>query len=399
VDHIVLSPASASIVAGGSQAYTAEAFDASDKSLGDVTSSTVFSIGPDGSCTAASCGATTAGGHTVTGSYAGKTATAALTVTAGALDHIVLSPASASIAAGGSQAFAAEGRDQYGNSRGDVTSSTVFSIAPDGSCAGTSCGATVPGEHTVTASHAGKTATAALTVTAGTLDHIVLSPASASITVGGSQAYTAEGRDQAGNSLGDVTSSTAFTISPNGSCSGNVCTPPAGGSYTITGTNQSKTATATLRVDYVRNPGFAVDLSGWNQSGSGTGVTLTRVADPLSGSWVAKLANTGTTAATAVLQDSPNWVAASSAGTYTGAIWVRADTSGAKIKVRFREYSGGALAGSLITEATLTTVWQKVTVSYAIAAPGSTLDFQAYVTSAAPGTVFFADDASIVHAG
>ena len=54
LDHIVISPASATITAGGSQAYTAEGFDASNNSLGDVTASTTFSIAPNGSCTGAS---------------------------------------------------------------------------------------------------------------------------------------------------------------------------------------------------------------------------------------------------------------------------------------------------------------------------------------------------------
>jgi parallel beta-helix repeat protein len=395
VHHIVVSPASASVAAGDSQAYTAEAFDASDVSLGDVTASTAFSIAPNGSCAAASCGAAAAGAHTVTGSYLGKTATAGLTVTAGPLDSIVLSPASASIAAGGTQAYTAEGRDQYGNSLGDVTGSTTFSIAPNGSCAGASCGATAAGGHTVTGTNAGKTATAALTVTVGPLDGIVLSPASATIPAGGSQAYTAQGRDQYGNTLGDVTSSTSFSIAPDGSCSGSLCTTPTGGPHTVTGTNQGRTATASLTVNFVRNPGFETDLSGWNTSGSGAGVTLTRVMDPVAG-WVAKVTNAGTSPATATLQDSPNWVAATSSGTYTGAISVRADTPGAKIKLRFREYNGSVLVGSLIVEATLTTAWQQVTINYPIVAPGSTLDFAAYVSSAAPGAVFYADNASIV---
>ena len=398
VHHIVVSPASASVAAGGAQAYTAEAFDASNGSLGDVTSSTAFSIAPDGSCAGASCGATVAGAHTVTGSYSGHTATAALAVTAGPLAAIALSPASASIEAGGSQAYTAEGRDQYGNSLGDVTASTAFSIAPDGSCSGASCGATAAGVHTVTGTYGGQTATAGLAVTAGPLAAIVLSPASAVIEAGGSQAYTAEGRDQYGNSLGDVTASTAFTIAPSGSCSGSVCTAPVGGSYTVTGSSQGQTATASLTVNFVRNPGFEVNLSGWNHSSSGAAVTLTRVVDPVAGSWVAKLVNTGTTAATAILQDSPNWVAATSGGTYTGAISARADAPGATLKVRFREYSFGVLVGTASTEATLTTAWQQVTASYPISTPGSTLDFQAYVTNAAPGTVFYADNASIVHA-
>jgi parallel beta-helix repeat protein len=395
VHHIVVSPASASVAAGGSKAYTAEAFDASDVSLGDVTGSTTFSIAPNGLCAAASCGATVAGAHTVTGSYVGKTATAALTVTAGPLDAIVLSPASASIASGASQAYTADGRDEYGNTLGDVTSSTAFSIAPNGSCAGASCGATEVGAHTVTGTNGGKTATAELTVTAGVLDRIVLSPAAASIPAGGSQAYTAEAFDASNNSLGDVTATTAFSIAPNGSCSGSVCTATTGGTHTVTGTNQGRTATASLTVDFIGNPGFEVNLSGWNSSGSGAGVTLTRVMDPLAG-WVAKVTNTGTSPATAALQDSPNWVAATSSGTYTGSIWVRADSPGAKIKLRFREYSGSVSVGSAIVEATLTTAWQQVTINYPIVAPGSTLDLSAYVSSAAPGAVFYADNASIV---
>jgi hypothetical protein len=36
-----------------------------------------------------------------------------------------------------------------------------------------------------------------------------------------------------------------------------------------------------------------------------------------------------------------------------------------------------------------------VSVPYTIASPGSTLDYQAYVTNPAPGTALYADDASI----
>jgi hypothetical protein len=88
-------------------------------------------------------------------------------------------------------------------------------------------------------------------------------------------------------------------------------------------------------------------------------------------------------------------VTTTSAGTYTGSLWVRADTAGAVLKLRFREYSGTTLLGAPITQVTLTTSWQLVTVSYTIASPGSTLDFNEYVSSAAPGTCFYADDAGI----
>ena len=397
LDHIVISPSSASIAAGGSQAYTAEGFDASNNSLGDVTSSTTFSIGPNGSCTGGSCTATSAGTHLVTGNDAGKTSTASLTVAAGPLDHLAIAPASATITSGGSQAYTAEGRDQYNNSLGDVTASTTFSIGPNGSCTLATCTATASGAHTVTGNNGGKTGTASLQVGGGGLDHIAISPSSATIVAGGSQAYTAQGFDAANNSLGDVTSSTTFSIAPNGSCSGNTCTATSGGPHTVTGNNAGKTSTASLTINLVTNPGFETDTSGWNTSGSSAGVVLTRVSGGHSGNWAAQMNNTASTTGTyAALQDSPNWVVTTSAGTYTGTMWVRADTAGAVFKLKFQEYSGSTLVGSAVTQVTLTTSWQQVTVTYTTKSPGSTLDFQSYVSNPAPGNAFYADDVSII---
>src|SRR5206468_12695397 len=63
------------------------------------------------------------------------------------------------------------GRDQHDNSLGDVTGSTAFSIAPNGSCTGAACTATVSGAHTVTGTSAGKTGTASLQVNASSAVH------------------------------------------------------------------------------------------------------------------------------------------------------------------------------------------------------------------------------------
>jgi parallel beta-helix repeat protein len=397
LDHIVISPSSATIGAGGSRSYTAQGFDSSNNSLGDVTAGTTFSIAPDGSCSGNVCTATVAGSHTVTGNNAGKTSTASLTVNPGAIDHLSLSPGSATIPSGGSQAYTAQARDQYDNALGDVTAATTFSIAPNGSCSGATCTASLSGAHTVTGTSSGKTGTASLTVGAGALDHIVISPASATISAGGSQSYTAQGFDAANNSLGDVTAFTTFTIAPEGSCAGSVCSANAGGPHTVTGNDSGKTATASLTVNFVRNAGFETDTSGWNTSGSGANITLTRVAGGHSGASAAQLMNTGTTNSTyAVLQDSPNCVATTTAGTYTGILWVRANTAGGVFKLKFQEYSGSTLVGSAVTQVTLTTTWQQVTVTYTTKSPGSTLDFQAYLTNPAPGVAFYADDASIV---
>ena len=125
------------------------------------------------------------------------------------------------------------------------------------------------------------------------------------------------------------------------------------------------------------------------------GVTLARVAGGHSGDWSAKLTNGSTAAATCAINDSPDWVGKTSAGTYTGAVWVRGDTSGAIVKLRLREYAGSTAVGSAVTQSTLTTSWQKLSVPYTIGSPGSTLDFNAYISSAAPGSCFYADDASL----
>src|SRR5262249_46456915 len=64
----------------------------------------------------------------------------------------------------------------------------------------------------------------ALEYHAGALDHIVVSPANATLTAGGSLSFSAEGYDVAGNDIGNLTGSATFTIGPNGSCTGASCT-------------------------------------------------------------------------------------------------------------------------------------------------------------------------------
>ena len=163
------------------------------------------------------------------------------------------------------------------------------------------------------------------------------------------------------------------------------------------GDEAGKTGIASLSVSFVKNPGFETDTSGWNTSGSGVTCSLARVNGGHTGSFSAALTNTSTTTGNCTLNDSPNWVLTTSAGTYTGTIWVRADTAGAVFKLRFREYVGSTLVGTATTQVTLTTSWQKVTVAYAIVSPGSsTLDFNAYVSSLGPSASFNADDLSIV---
>ena len=83
-DYIVVYPDSASITAGASQAYTAEAFDQYNNSLGYVTADTSFSIesGAGGSWSDNVYTSEKAGTWTVTGTYVDESDTATLTVEA-----------------------------------------------------------------------------------------------------------------------------------------------------------------------------------------------------------------------------------------------------------------------------------------------------------------------------
>jgi PKD repeat protein len=177
----------------------------------------------------------------------------------------------------------------------------------------------------------------------------------------------------------------------------------AAGTYTVkvtvtdtVGNASTATKQVTVYSNLVGNAGFESGLTGWNTSGGGTGITLAQVAGGHSGNFAVKVTNGNTTNQTALLNDSPNWVARTSAGQYTGSLWVRADTGGATLNLRFREYStSGTLLGTGPKSVALTTSWQKVTVTLPVSTPGSTFDFNAYVSNAAPGTGFYADDGVI----
>jgi PKD repeat protein len=183
------------------------------------------------------------------------------------------------------------------------------------------------------------------------------------------------------------------------------------GTYTVTatvidtvGNASSITKQVTVYANKVLNAGFEPtagsttgSTAGWNTSGSDTGITLAPVAGGHTGNYAAKLANPTTVNSTCTLNDSPNWVTSTSAGQYTGALWVRSDTAGQTLNLRLREYdsTGKLLNTSKSSSVVLTTSWQQITATVAIVSPGSTLDYNAYVSRAKPGTCFYADDATL----
>ncbi|HWF51159.1 MAG TPA: LamG-like jellyroll fold domain-containing protein [Solirubrobacteraceae bacterium] len=82
---LTLSPPSATVRYGAAQTYAATGINLTGNDLGDVTPATTFSIGPDGTCSGASCTPASVGSHTVTGYDNSGGGTAKLDVTAAPL--------------------------------------------------------------------------------------------------------------------------------------------------------------------------------------------------------------------------------------------------------------------------------------------------------------------------
>jgi hypothetical protein len=166
---------------------------------------------------------------------------------------IEIAPAEETVTAGESVTYTATAEDAYGYTW-DVTAETVFSIVESGhggSWDGNVYTSHTAGEWTVRGSYYGYTDDAYLTVEVGELSDIVISPGTATIEAGEVQTYTAEAFDAYGNSLGDVTAETAFSIVESGhggSWDGNVYTSHTVGEWTVRGSYEGHTDDAHLSV-------------------------------------------------------------------------------------------------------------------------------------------------------
>ncbi len=281
LEHITIGPASATITAGGSRAYTAEAFDQYGNSRGDVTGSTTFTIDPDGSCTGASCTATVAGDHTVTGTFSGKSDQATLHVDAAAASKLVLSGSDTDLASGSDRTLTATVVDANGNTTtGDDSTQVTFSkSAGTGSVTGLGA-VTVAGgvaTRTVTGGLAGPVTIAASvpSLSSDSLSFTVVpGPASTATTItanpttipadGSSiSTITVLAKDTAGNQLtegGDtvtlattVGSLSAVTDHGNGTYTATL-TSSIGGTATTTGTIAGGTIANTATVELIAAP-------------------------------------------------------------------------------------------------------------------------------------------------
>ncbi len=160
---ITVSVSSSNVFAGNVVTLTAVGYDSSGNGLGPQ--SVTFTVNGS-SVSGASVTETLAGTYTVSVTTSGvKIKPAIFQVTPSDLDHIAINPSSSTISAGEFQAYAVVAYDTYGNSLGDVTSTTTFT-APGASVSGNTITSTTSGVFTVTATYNGKSAAATLTLNA-----------------------------------------------------------------------------------------------------------------------------------------------------------------------------------------------------------------------------------------
>ena len=284
--HITISPSTDAITSDQTIQYFAEAFDSHNNSLGDVTSSTTFSIqegGDNGYFDGSTYHPSNAGAWTVEGNYNGYTDTATLTVNGGVVDHIIVNPTNSTITAGATETYSVLSYDSHNNYLGYVTGDSTFSVlegGDNGSFTNEVYTSSKAGSWTVQASYDGHTSTSDLTVNPGAPAAIVMGPDTDTISTDDSEAFTVNAYDAESNFIGDVTMSTDFSItggnSGNGSMIDNLFSSHHPDTYTVQASYGGKTDTSSITVTHGGLDHF--DVSGITDpivAGVPTSVTIT----------------------------------------------------------------------------------------------------------------------------
>lgn len=210
---IVVSPATASIVAGTGTAFTAQARN----QFGNVMPGAVITWSSSSNIGKISAAGGLFSASNVSGMVGNVTAhsgtvsmNALVTIIPGAIDHVSLTPSSLTIVRGLSQQFAAIGQDRYNNSIAGLTyswSTTVGTITGSGSLIAQNH----VGVGYVNVTAGGKNASANVNVIFGELTYIRLVPATMNVVAGTDQTFSATGFDSSNN----VVSGLVFTWATN----------------------------------------------------------------------------------------------------------------------------------------------------------------------------------------
>jgi hypothetical protein len=189
IEHIIVEPDPVSIMVGDSLLFTATAYDEFYNVISGVNfiwTTDVGTVDATGFFTAqtnSEVGVVTASNGTVTDS-------AVVNITTGTLDHILVVPDPAMVAAGDTELFIAIAFDMYDNVISGVEfewTTNVGTINPSGFFTAQ----TTPAIGFVTATNNSVNFSAVVIVIPGPVDHIIVTPDPATVTVGDTQLFTA----------------------------------------------------------------------------------------------------------------------------------------------------------------------------------------------------------------
>lgn len=257
LSSITVTPSSASVAAGETQAFAANAIF-SDGSQTDITSSVTWSSSATGIATVDATGLATgvaSGSASITATSGTVSGSASLTVTAAKLTSIDISPDGDSIPVGGQDQLLLTGTFSDGttqtitNATWSSSDSTLASVDPN---TGLVTGVADSGGNavTITAQAGGFTNTTTIFVTSAVAESIFITPATVSIASGTTTQFTVNGifSDGSTQPLTSGLSWTSSAPSVAGISASGVATGSTPGQSTITATYGSMSATATLTV-------------------------------------------------------------------------------------------------------------------------------------------------------
>lgn len=250
---LAVSPATAQLPAGTSQAFTAVGTftDGSTQDLTSLASWTSSAPGVGGFGAAGLLHALVAGSLEVTATVAEVQGTASVEVTEAVLTTVVVSPPAPVLARGTSQGFTATGVYSDGSSA-DVTLVASWSSTDPGvaSVAGPSAYAAEVGQCAVRAQVGAVVGEATVTVTPAVLRTLTVSPPAPSLADGTTVAFTATGTFSDGTTQ-DLTSSVGWSSSDPSVVSmapGGVATAVDPGAATVTASSVDVQGTASVTV-------------------------------------------------------------------------------------------------------------------------------------------------------
>lgn len=232
LSSITVTPATATIALGATQQFTATGHY-TDGSTKDLTSTATWSSSVTNVATIAASGLATSisqGSTTISAVSGNITGSTTLTVSAppAALTSITVSPATPSIALGLSQQFSAKGIYSDGSTK-DLSAAATWISSPTGIATLSSSGlasSIAQGATTVSATFAGVTGSATLTVGPPQLSGLSVTPAFTYVSKGSTQPFVATGT-YTDSSTQNLSSTVTWNISNPYVAQGSVTTTPS----------------------------------------------------------------------------------------------------------------------------------------------------------------------------